>query len=342
MLNLDRIIEEYNHYAKKSIKFKEYQLELDKFRNKYRLSNIKNFDQQDKIYPIYGDREESFLREICTESLMGTKVGAIFSNFPKFFKKQGSLDNFIFFLKELLKIDKNDFYNSFYNIIINNNHFITLSMLKTALIQIISCYFPDYFFPIYKIKGILYALKEYGVDITKFNLNNNNTFGNKIFNLNKKLRELKLNNAITKEWDNVVFTHFLFSCFPLNRVKIIRNLGFKFLERNEQFVVALFSKLHQKLGYRRIIRIKTEFPDAEVEDDKGNIKNIEFEYDLIKFKSHIKKEDKNYHKKCDTIICWSDNSKPKLRNIIKDAGIVVIKLEDITNPKSELYSKIFD
>lgn len=101
MLNLDRIIEEYNDYAKKSIKFKEYQLELDKFRNKYLLSSIKNFDQQDKIYPIYGDREESFLREICTESLMGTKVGAIFSNFPKFFKKQGSLDNFIFFLKEL-------------------------------------------------------------------------------------------------------------------------------------------------------------------------------------------------------------------------------------------------
>ena len=342
MLKLDGIIEEYNQYANKSIKFKEYQQELQKFRNKYRLSNIKNFGQQNKIYPIVGDRKESFLREICKESLMGTKVGAIFSNFPKFFKETGSLDKFIFFLKELLKIDIDDFNNSFYNIIINNNHFTTLSMLKTALIQIISCYFPDYFFPIYKLKGIVYALKEYGVDIDRFNLNNKNTFGNNIFKLNKKLRELKLKNAITKEWDNVVFTHFLFSCFPLNRVKIIRNLGFKFLERNEQFVVALFSKLHQKLGYRRIIRIKTTFPDAEVEDNKGNIKNIEFEYDLSKFKSHIKKEDKNHHKKCDIIICWSDNSKLNLRNIIKSAKIQVIKLEELTNPKSELYSKIFE
>ena len=342
MLNLDGIIEEYDDYATKSIKFIEYQLKLDEFRTKYSLSNIKSFDQQDQIYPIQGEREKSFLREVCAEHLMGTKVGAIFSNFPKFFKKPGNLDKFIFFLKELLKIDKNDFYTSFWSSIINNNHFITLSMLKTALIQIISCYFPEYFFPIYKIKGILYALKEYGVDINKFNLNNNSTFGNNIFQLNKKLRELKLKNSITKEWDNIVFTHFLFTCFPLNRLKIIRNLGFKFLERNEQFVVALFSKLHQKLGYRKIIRIKTEFPDAEVEDDKGNIKNIEFEYDLIKFKSHIKKEDDNYHKKCDIIICWSDNSKQKLRNKIKDAGIEVIKLEDITNPKSELYSKIFD
>ena len=64
-------------------------------------------------------------------------------------------------------------------------------------------------------------------------------------------------------------------------------MGIKYLDpTNEQFVVGLFSRVHEKLGFKHITRLKTSYPDAEVEDYQGKIKRIEFEYNSSSFRTH--------------------------------------------------------
>ena len=49
MLNLDKVIKEYDDYVQKSIKFKEYQKQLNDFRCDYPLNKVILFDRN-KIY----------------------------------------------------------------------------------------------------------------------------------------------------------------------------------------------------------------------------------------------------------------------------------------------------
>ena len=141
-----------------------------------------------------------------------------------------------------------------------------------------------------------------------------------------------------KKWDNIVFTHFLFMCLPFEKLQAVRKLdiGLKYLDHtNEQFVVGIFSRVHEKLGFKYITRLKTSYPDAEVEDEFGNVKAIEFEYNSSGFKSHMKN-----HKICDIIVCWHDNlsDKWKQQNI---PHIEIIAFEDILSSDSVIFKKLY-
>ncbi len=240
-------------------------------------------------------------------------------------------------MKTLLDLKYDDFYSSFQEHLVKKGYLRDLYTLKTALIQIISCYYPENFFPIYKLEGILPALNDYGVKTSDLLLENKNYFGQNILKLNQRLKKIKDQNKTTAKWDNVKFTHFLYLCFPINATMVIQKLGFRFFEKNEQFVVALFSKIHQNLGFKYITRFKTSFPDAEVEDTNGNIKQVEFEFNSEAFRSHEKRA-----KECDIIVCWYDDLDKMWKDKHLRSDIQIIKFEDLVDHTSELYKLVFN
>jgi len=71
---------------------------------------------------------------------------------------------------------------------------------------------------------------------------------------------------------------------------------------DETGVVCLFSKYHKKLGFPFIKRIRSAFPDAEVLDDKGEPKFVEFEFNSSSYKAHGHDRDP---KRCDFLVCWT-------------------------------------
>lgn len=349
-MELNYIIRVFDEYANKNKKFEEFQKKVGDIKKKYLLNDIIDNYTQDDIYPLRDDsamsnknfkkkRKQSFLREVCNEKIMGTTFGANFSSYVSFFQKKNpnSLDLFKAFMKTLLDIKSDDFYRSFQEHLVKKGYLRDLYTLKTALIQIISCCYPENFFPIYKLEGILPALNDYGVKTDDLLLENKEVFGQNILKLNRRLKEIKDQNKTTAKWDNIKFTHFLFLCFPINTTLVIQKLGFRFFEKNEQFVVALFSKIHQKLGFKHITRIKTSFPDAEVEDVNGNVKQVEFEFNSEAFKSH-----KNRAEECDIIVCWYDDLDINWKNEYLRSDIQIIKFEDLIDPTSELSQIIFN
>jgi hypothetical protein len=89
---------------------------------------------------------------------------------------------------------------------------------------------------------------------------------------------------------------------------------------NENGVIFLFSKLHDKLGIN-IEAIQASYPDAKGRRKIGKGKGwediwIEFEYKSSQFKAH-----KHDPKECDIIICWEHDW--------KDCPIEVIELKKI-------------
>jgi hypothetical protein len=89
---------------------------------------------------------------------------------------------------------------------------------------------------------------------------------------------------------------------PIRKLKPFSPLGLIAEPKYEQEVVFLFSKYHIKLGFPLITKIAPAFPDAEVLDDKGRQKKIEFEVFSSDFLSHG-----HDPKGCDFILCWEDN-----------------------------------
>ena len=69
-------------------------------------------------------------------------------------------------------------------------------------------------------------------------------------------------------------------------------------------LVTLFGKIHREVGFPRILRIRTRFPDALVQDHEGNEVNVEFELYSNTFEQEHDKKD---WKKCDRIVCWEDD-----------------------------------
>jgi len=316
MIKIEEIIEDFDRdYNKIENKFERYLEELEKFKRKFPLQSLIRKIEANKISEIYQKGKKgnsSYIRKICKENLMGTTVGQVFTNFSTNFKGK-KIQEFKNFLSDLDKIDENDFYNSYYNIIIKKGYFKpdSLKFMEIILIQIISCYYLDYFLPIYKIKNLEIFEKEikkalnanlFDKEIDK--LVDINDQGGKLLNLNNKLIQYKSNFEKMKDWDNITFTHFLFTCLPLEMVDLLRKLNIKYIDPNEQLVVTLFSKTHKLLGYPFITRIKTSYPDAEVIDKNGNIKSIEFEFESESFKTHLENLDI-----CDIIVCWNDNIK---------------------------------
>jgi hypothetical protein len=66
----------------------------------------------------------------------------------------------------------------------------------------------------------------------------------------------------------------------------------------ESGVVALFSKIHQFIGFPYISIVQARFPDCTAVNSKGREVRIEFEEPSNNF-------DHDY-KKCDLIVCWTD------------------------------------
>jgi len=127
-----------------------------------------------------------------------------------------------------MTIESDDFDRLFQDNVIKNGYLNNLYPLKTVIIQIISCYFP-----IYKLEGIIPASNDYGVKTSDLFLDNKEKFDQNLLKLNQRLKEIKEQNKTTAKWDNIMFTHFLFLCFPIYAVKVIQKLGFKFFEKNE-------------------------------------------------------------------------------------------------------------
>jgi len=75
---------------------------------------------------------------------------------------------------------------------------------------------------------------------------------------------------------------------------------------NHDGIIALFSKVHRTLGYRSIIAIQREPPDALVEDHKGKQVKIEFEFDSSDYR---RDKERGTHRlgDCEVVVCWKDS-----------------------------------
>lgn len=84
-------------------------------------------------------------------------------------------------------------------------------------------------------------------------------------------------------------------------------LGLDYTPVNEQGVVFLFDKYHEKLGIEALQCIRNNFPDAigRIRKGRGQFTEIgiEFEYRSSGFKEHIKKNQYN-KENCHMIVCW--------------------------------------
>jgi len=341
-MNMDEVIMDFNDYSKKKKIFDYFRDNVEKFVSKYPLNEILNYNKE-KIYKkgkkVEGE-ELSYLRAIGQEKMMGTRVGQIYSHFHEFFENKDGLVKFKKFVTALIQVDTTNFYESFRGNIIDNNHFKNSSPIVTTLIQMVAFYFPDHFLPIYNIEMLEEKAKNFGVDLDSISseeksvIISKKNFGAKILLLNELLIKKKKAHKIAKAWDNIVFTHFLFMCLPLKVLEALKklNIGMKYFDpTDEQFVVGIFSKIHEKLDYKHITKLKKSYPDAEVETIQGEIKQVEFEYNSSSFLGH-------YPNICDIVVCWHDDLNGKLE---KDYNIKVIAFDNILNENSELYKKLF-
>ncbi len=346
-MKLEEAILDFDKYAKKNSVFNYYKKKVENFVREHPLEKLINYSEG-QIYSKGESGKDSYLRLIGNEELMGTRVGQIYTGFPSFFNQPGAFETFQDFIKDLVLIDTSDFSNSFRTRVIKQKYFIKnkkFSKLKSIIIQMLSCYFPDYFLPIYNLNMLFEIIKNIEIDLDnldnevkeKINSNKIEDLSERILFSNELLFEKKRNHKIMNKWDNIVFTHFSFMCLPIRNLEAIKrlNIGMKYLDHtNEQFVVGIFSRVHEKLGFKYITRLKTSYPDAEVEDDQGNIKKIEFEFNSSSFKTH-----EELAELCDIIVCWHDDLNEQWKQ--KYADIEIISFEDILDSNSELYKKLY-
>lgn len=186
---------------------------------------------------------------------------------------------------------------------------------KTIAKKIIFCYYPDKILPIFKTEDLEHFANQLQIDFRKGAYE---TFGKsyemlstgqKIELLNSVLLPFRDKEMGNKKWDNLLFAGFLYDTFspqrilpPTETVEPLHPLGILFEPKYEQEVVYLFSVFHRELGFPYIIKIRNEFPDAEVIDKKKDVKRIEFEVRASEFVQH------GHDKKgCDLIVCWEND-----------------------------------
>jgi hypothetical protein len=185
--------------------------------------------------------------------------------------------------------------------------------------KIIFCYYPEKIIPTFKTDQLEYfveklgleyrlrAYEKYGKDYDVLSV------GQKFELLNGLLLDFKNQDDELKKWDNALFSRFLHIAFPdfpsvegfgLNRhiIKPTSPIGLIAEPTYEQEVVFLFSKFHHKLGFPIIIKIGAAFPDAEVMNEKKELKKIEFEVRASDFINHC-----HPSKGCDYIVCWEND-----------------------------------
>ncbi|MHA1413801.1 MAG: hypothetical protein ACTSO4_14430, partial [Promethearchaeota archaeon] len=238
-------------------------------------------------------------------------------------------------IKSILKSNDKNKRERFKKLVIESFSKDALFSLKTVLIQILCCYFSAFLLPIYQLEQMKNFINDLKIEPKKeqeiriFKSKKDDDFGKKLLLLNKILISWKNKHHLMKKWSNlVVFTHFLYMNLPLDDLKVLRKskFGIEWLETNEQFVVTVFAKIHEKLGFKKIAVIRTNFPDnfpdCEVIDDNGNPKLIEFEFESSGASSH-----KDDLKICDYIVCWEDDKPDKVRKYNKNIEIISLKEE---------------
>lgn len=234
-------------------------------------------------------------------------------------------------LKDLLKISVNDSLSLSEKI---DAHWETIKFFggdKIIAKKIISCYYPEKIVPIFKTEDLEHFANMLGLNFEKEVLEkygkpyDDLTVGQKFELFNNLLLQFKNRYENLKKWDNVLFTYFLYDTFPPikippRQIKPLHKIGLLFEPEYEQEVLYIFSLYHKDLGFPYIIRIRNEFPDAEVMNEKKEIKKIEFEIKASDFLMH--KHDK---KGCDYIVCWeNDLEEEQLKNLPE-----VISLKDL-------------
>lgn len=188
---------------------------------------------------------------------------------------------------------------------------------KNAAKKIIWCYNSENLLPIFKTEDLEHFAKNIELDYKRESLKTKGeeyeglSVGDKFELQNKFLLDFKNRYSEFENWKNPYFTRFLYEilqpehmAYPAVRTesKALQSLGLLFEPRNEQELVYLFAKFHQDLGFPYIIKISSEFPDAEVMNKNRERKTIEFELFASNFKQHG-----HDRLKCDFIVCWEDN-----------------------------------
>ncbi len=332
-MDIEDIIKEFDIYSGKNNIFKVYKKNVKKFVDTNDLKEVLTFDKE-RLY-LKGKKkkeDKNFFRDIGSETLMGTVVGQAYNHLGKFIDQDDKIEKFRGFIKDLLEIDEKGIYEALGDLITRKNYSKDLSTIKTFLIQILACYFPNKFLPIYKKEELFRFIENFGIERQDLK---EKYLWEGILISNELLLKKKNSHEVMKHWDNIKFTHFLFMCFPIEAIIALDKLkmGFKFLGTKEPFVVGLFSRFFDKLGFKSITRLKESFPDAEAEDENVIIRNIEFESQSSSFIEHG-----HDPKLCDIIVCWHDDLDRDWKE--KYPNIRIIKFEDIMVSDSELYQKL--
>jgi len=186
---------------------------------------------------------------------------------------------------------------------------------RTIAKKIVFCYYPQKSLPIFKTEHLEHFAHEMKLDFKKEAIDlfgkayDILTTGQKFEVLNSLLLKYRNSNSEIKNWDNLLFSRFLYEYFTPEKIAIagretkpMHPLGILFEPEYEQEVVYLFAVFHRELGFPYIIRLRYEFPDALVMDKKRNPQRIEFEVKSSDFIQH-----KHDRKGCDFIVCWEND-----------------------------------
>ncbi len=110
------------------------------------------------------------------------------------------------------------------------------------------------------------------------------------------------------------------------------DLGIREAPTNEMGVVALFSKIHDRIGFPVIVKIQQDFPDCIAEctrDGQRFRARIEFKYQSSycyknKMREGVKGKSLFLLKEVDYLICWEKDSD----RIERDTSVEIISLKD--------------
>lgn len=197
-------------------------------------------------------------------------------------------------------------------------------------------------YPIFKTEHFEYFLTILGVDVISFS---NSVFGKsysalslgqKFETLNVAINDFKQNTEPFSSWDILTFSRLLYtnlappssaysSMSQVARPAVpLSNIGLLYAPRSEMEVIVLFSMYHRELGFPYISRVGTKFPDAEVLDESGEKKNVEFELFSRNFKIH-----RHPAKECDYIVCWDDNWRDAPDTVVEKIISLKERLKDV-------------
>jgi hypothetical protein len=155
--------------------------------------------------------------------------------------------------------------------------------------KIIFCYYPREVMPIFKTEDLEHFAEKFDLDYRKAAHEKYGkdysilSVGQRFELFNGLLLKLKQGHSKLKAWDSALFGRFLYTCFAppkkpstavRHEVKPFSPYGLVSEPTYEQEVVFLFSKFHIELGFPIIVRIRDEFPDAEVFNNGKELKRV--------------------------------------------------------------------